>query len=435
MPAAGQYSGETDMNDFIIKGDIIYSESLTELKLCPDSYLVCTDGICRGVFERIPEEYAGLETVDDSGSLVVPGLSDLHLHAPQYSFRGMGMDLELLDWLNTYAFPEESSFKDREYAGKAYSIFAGDLEKSPTTRACIFATIHPEATMMLMEMLEKTGLRGFVGKVNMDRNSPDYYVEKSAEDSLSATVRWLRDSREQFRNFQPVITPRFTISCSDDLMNMLGLAAREFNVRVQSHLSENRSETALVKELCPWAGHYIDTYKRPGLIGGSMPSVMAHCVYSDEYELQVMRDNGVFLAHCPQCNMNLASGLAPVRRWLDMGLNVGLGTDVAGGATLSIFRTMMEAMQTSRMVWRYIDSSLKPLTMEEVFFLGTKGGGAFFGKTGSFESGYSADLLVLDESGMRHPQPLSLRQRLERFISLSSSTDIKHKYVQGRQLF
>jgi guanine deaminase len=345
------------------------------------------------------------------------------------------MDMELLSWLDTYAFPEEAKYADMDYARKAYAMFVHDLKYSPTTRCCVFATIHTPATLNLMQQMDAAGLYGYVGKVNMDRNSPDYYIEADAKQSLADTEKWLAEAAEQNLHVKPILTPRFTPSCTDALMAGLGNLSKNSSLPVQSHLSENLSEMDWVKELCPWADHYIETYKKPGLIDKEHPSVMAHCVYSDDKELRLMKENNVFLAHCPQCNMNIASGVAQVRKWLDMGLSVGLGTDVAGGASLSIFRTMMEAMQVSKLVWRLMDQNLKPLTLEEIFYLGTKGGGAFFGKVGSFEKGYAFDALVLDETNLPHPQPLTVRQRLERFIYLSENGAISHKYIAGHRLF
>lgn len=421
--------------NFILKGDICYSEDAQHLKIYPDGFLICEEGISTGVFGEIPEEYEGFQLLDYSGQLIIPGLCDLHVHAPQYAYRGLGMDMELLEWLDTYAFPEEAKYADMDYAREAYGYFVHDLKYSPTTRFCAFATIHEAATLQLMQMLEETGLRGYVGKVNMDRNSPDYYRESSPEASIKATVRWIEQAGKYCQNVKPVITPRFTPSCSDELMQELGGLASETHLRVQSHLSENLSEIEWVKELCPWSDNYMDTYVKPGLVAPGRPSLMAHCVYSDEKELQLMKDNDVFAVHCPQCNMNIASGIAPVRRWMDMGVQMGLGTDVAGGATLSIFRTMMEARQVSKLVWRLTDQSLHPLTLEEIFWMGTKGGGAFFGKVGSFEPGYEVDVLVLDEGRIPHPQTLDIRQRLERYICLSESQDIRHKFVAGKCIF
>ena len=149
---------------------------------------------------------------------------------------------------------------------------------------------------------------------------------------------------------------------------------------VQSHLSENPSEAKWVKELCPWSEFYGDAYDRFGLFGSGGPTLMAHCVYSDDKEIERIKERGVYIAHCPESNMNLSSGIAPVQRFLEGGIHVGLGSDVAAGSTENIFHAMRQAIQASKIRWRLQDSSLKPLTIEEVFYMATKGGGEFFGK-------------------------------------------------------
>lgn len=147
-----------------------------------------------------------------------------------------------------------------------------------------------------------------------------------------------------------------------------------------------------------------------------------------------MKENGVFVAHCPESNMNIASGVAPVRKFLDEGVHVGMGSDVAGGSTESIFTAMAHAIQTSKLRWRLQDESLKPLTVEEAFFMATKGGGEFFGKVGSFEPGYELDAVVLDDTRLRHPQDLDVKKRLERMIYFSDDREIRAKYVAGVQI-
>ena len=147
-----------------------------------------------------------------------------------------------------------------------------------------------------------------------------------------------------------------------------------------------------------------------------------------------MKKQGVYIAHCPQSNTNLSSGIAPVRRYLDEGLHVGLGSDVAGGTCSSILRAMADAIQVSKLYWRLIDSSMKPLTLEEAFYMGTEGGGSFFGKVGSFEKGYEFDAMILDDSNIRHPQEISTRDRLERLVYLSDDRNLVGKYVQGRKV-
>ena len=143
----------------------------------------------------------------------------------------------------------------------------------------------------------------------------------------------------------------------------------------------------------------------------------------------------MYIAHCPQSNENLTSGAAPVRLYLDENMRIGLGSDVAGGASLSIFRAMTDAIQVSKLRYRLLSEQLKPVTMEEAFFMGTKGGGSFFGNVGSFEEGYECDVLVLDESRIPHPQELTPRERLERFLYLSGDDGVEHKYVKGSKLF
>lgn len=414
---------------FVFKGDVCYSLSPREVSCTEGGYLVCVDGRSAGVFEELPERYAALPLVDCAGRLVVPGLCDIHLHAPQYAFRGLGMDLELLDWLNTHTFPEEARYADPDYAERSYDIFADDLRRSATTRAVVFGTIHVEATELLMDKLEATGLVTYVGKVNMDRNAPGDLVETSAG-SAEATRRWLEDVSGRYERTRPIITPRFTPSVSDGLMAELGALREEYDLPVQSHLSESPSEVSWVRELCPWSGCYAQTYARPGLLGEK--SVMAHCVHSTDEEVELLRATGTYVAHCPQSNAQLASGIAPVRRYLELGLSMGLGTDVAGGATLSMFRCMADAVAASKLRWRLVDQRLAPLTTQEALWLATAGGGSFFGRVGSFAEGCELDALVLDDTAIRTPRELSLWERLERYVYLAEEGGrIERKFVAG----
>ncbi len=388
---------------FILKGNIIYSKSLTELNICEHGYLVCRDGLVEGVYQTLPFKLGGNPIHDYGDRLIIPGLVDLHLHAPQYPFRGLGMDMELLEWLETNTFPEESKYKDLEYAKKAYTIFADDMRRSATTRACIFGTIHRPATLLLMDLMEKTGLATYVGKVNMDRNSPEYLCEETQESAVE-TLEWIKDVlHKKYENTRPILTPRFTPSCTDELMEELKKLQMRYCLPLHSHLSENRSEVEWVRELCPWSEFYGDAYDRFGLFGADCPTIMAHCVYSDDKEIARMKENGVFVAHCPESNINVSSGIAPVRRFLQEGLNVGIGSDVAAGKCENIFRAMTHAIQASKLRWRLVDDEQTPLTLEEVFYLATKGGGAFFGHVGSFEKGCEFDAVVLDDSRLKHP--------------------------------
>lgn len=420
---------------FIIRGNICYAETKEQLSVTDRGYLVCCKGISRGVYPVIPDEYRDLPVRDYGDRLVIPGMTDLHVHAPQYPFRGLGMDLELLDWLNTHTFPEESRYAELEYAEKAYQIFVDDLKKSASTRAVIFATIHIPATEFLMKQLDAAGLKTYVGKVNMDQNCTDTLREKDAEASLDRTAAWLRETAEKYPNTRPILTPRFAPTCSGPLLEGLGKLQKKYGLPVQSHLSENLSEIAWVQELFPWSSCYGNVYEHYGLFGKEAKTVMAHCVHSSDREVELMKRNGVYVAHCPQSNINLSSGIAPIRRYLEEGIPTGLGTDMAGGANMSMFRCMADAIGVSKLYWRLADQSRKPLTMEEAFFLATKGGGSFFGKTGSFEEGYEVDALVLDDSGIRTEKELNTKERLERYIYLAEEGgQIVGKYVAGKEL-
>ena len=148
-----------------------------------------------------------------------------------------------------------------------------------------------------------------------------------------------------------------------------------------------------------------------------------------------MRKNGVFVAHCPASNMNLTSGIAPIRKYLDWGLRIGLGSDIAGGHSESIFRAITDTIQVSKMYFRMVDEAYQPLVFSEAFYLATKGGGAFFGKVGSFEEGYEFDAVILDDSVLPHPQSLNLAERMERAVYLGlDEKNITAKYVAGEKI-
>ena len=423
------------MKNFVLKGNICYSVNRSELKVYSNSYLVCIEGKSAGIFEELPQQYKDLSLVDYENRLIIPGMIDLHIHAPQYAFRGIGMDLELMEWLQKHAFPEEAKYADLDYAHAAYSIFAKQMQKSATTRACIFATRHGKATTLLMDLLEDTGLITYVGKVNMDREAPQNLCEKDADSSVSETMEWLEDNRDKYTRTMPILTPRFLPSCTNDLLGKLQGVREEYHLPVQSHLSENPEEIAFVKSLFPDAVFYGDGHDKYGFFGRDAKTIMAHCVWSEEEEVVRMKQNGVYVAHCPASNMNLSSGIAPIKRYLNEGIKVGLGSDVAAGQTESIFRAMTDAIQVSKLYWRHVDSSCKPLTFEEAFYMATKGGGEFFGKVGSFEEGYELDAIVLDDTCIPYPQELSTRQRLERAVYLSLDLlGIHAKYVAGEKV-
>lgn len=428
-------------NSFVIKGNVCQTINQKELDLHEKSFVVCVNGISKGVFSVLPEEFKNLPIYDYGDALIFPGMVDLHVHAPQFAFRGTSMDLELMDWLNRYTFPEEEKFEDLEYAKRAYGIFVDVLKKSATTRSVIFATRHRPATELLMGMMEESGLISFVGKVNMDREASENLTEKNADISAYTTFGWINAVKDKFVKTKPILTPRFIPCCTDKLMEELREIQMAYGIPVQSHLSESKGEIDFVKNLRPKNHFYGDSYNEYDLfgknddIGADVKTVMAHCVWSTDEEVELMKRNGVFVAHCPASNMNLTSGIAPIRKYLDLGLNIGLGTDIAGGHSESIFRAITDAIQVSKMYFRMVDEKYKPLVFSEAFYLATKGGGSFFGKVGSFEEGYEFDAVIMKDSILSHPQVLSLAQRMERAVYLGlDEKNVTAKYVAGQKI-
>ena len=429
-------------NSFVLKGNICQTKNPNELDLHENAFAICVDGVCKGVFDILPQEYAQLPLHDYGDALIFPGMTDLHVHAPQFAFRGMCMDLELMDWLNRYTFPEEEKYENLEYAQKAYSMFVDALKNGATTRACIFATRHRPATELLRGLMEESGLVSYVGKVNMDREASEALTEENADISAYTTFGWINAVKDKYQHTFPILTPRFIPCCTDQLMEELRQIQMTYGIPVQSHLSESRGEIDFVKFLRPENPFYGDSYNEYDLFGinddinTQVKTVMAHCVWSTEEEVALMHKNGVFVAHCPASNMNLTSGIAPIRKYLDRGLHIGLGSDIAGGHSDSIFRAITDTIQVSKMYFRMVDESIKPLVFSEAFYLATKGGGAFFGNVGSFEEDFEFDAVVLDDSLLPHPQTLNLAERMERAVYLGLDTKkITAKYVSGRKIF
>ena len=369
---------------------------------------------------------------DYGDALIIPGMTDLHTHASQYAFRGTDMDMEMLDWLNKHAFPEEARYADERFANRAYDLFVQDLLESTTTRASIFATVHGRASLQLMEKLERSGLRCYVGKVNMDRNCPEY-LREDTQRSVHDTELFAATAAQLSRT-KPIITPRFTPSCSDELLQGLGEVAQKHGLPVQSHLSESMSEVNWVRSLSPAARDYADSYERFGLLGDT-PTIMAHCVYCTDSELERMKRKGVYIAHCPQSNANLCAGVAPVRRFLNDGMKVGLGSDVAGGASLSLLRAIADTVQVSKLRFRLFDNSLRPVTFTEAFYMATVGGGSFSGKVGTFQPGYDFDAVVLDDSSIHRFVQKQTAERLEQLVYLGGEKVTCAKYVAGEKVF
>ena len=415
----------------IYRANILFTPTPEAFKVLEHGYVVVgDDGNVVDTYQTLPEQYAHERVIDFGDRLLMPAMNDLHVHAPQYRNLGIAMDLELLPWLNTYTFPEETKYKDIGYAEKMYRRFVRDLWKMGTMRAAIFATIHPDATCLLADLLNEAGLGGMVGLVGMDRNGPDT-LSNTVEEAVEGTKRVMEHTKNM-PLISAIVTPRFIPSCTPEMMTALGELANEYKLPVQSHLSENQSEIAWVAELEPESTCYGDAYLRYNMFGQT-PTLMAHCCYTSGEEFELMRKNGVFAVHCPTSNCNLGSGIAPIRRFLSAGVPVALGSDVSAGSGFSIFRVIHYTLQMSKMKWVHGGHKEAFLSLSEAFYLATKSGGSFFGKVGSFEPGYAFDALVVDDSDLNFDD-YSIQHRLERYIYLGDDRQLTHRFCQGKEI-
>lgn len=415
----------------IYKGNIIFTKNKDNFEIIENGFIVVENGKVVNVFDFLPSEYSNIKIVDYTNKLIIPGMNDLHAHAPQFRTIGMAMSKELIPWLNDYTFPEESKYADIEYADKMYKRFIKEIWKNGTTRIAVFATVHKDSTIRLMNLFNTSGIGAFVGKVNMNINCPKSLLEDTNQSVLD-TKEILDMKIEEDSLVKPIITPRFIPSCDSELLTELGNLAIEYNVPTQSHLSENLGEINWVKELQPESKFYGDAYNRFNLFGQTK-TLMAHCVYSNDDELKLMRDNNVMAVHCPTSNLNIGSGVMPIRKFLDENVLVSLGSDISGGHDLSIFKVMVHAIQGSKLWWVNSDKELDFLKLSEAFFMATKVGGSFFGKVGSFEKDYEFDALIIDDSDLNHDN-YSLIERLERFIYIGDDRHILHRYVRGNRI-
>lgn len=413
----------------IYKAHVLFTPDRTRFEVIENGYLAVDEGKVVGVYNSLPASLQDVPVRDFGDKLLIPAMNDMHVHAPQYRNQGIAMDLELLPWLENYTFPEESKFSDTAYAERMYRRFVRDLWRFGTMRTVAFATVHKDSTRLLMQLFKEAGMSARVGKVDMNRNCPEA-LQESVEDAIRDNEALVAEFGED-ELVKPIITPRFIPTCTPELLQACGDLARKYKLPVQSHLSENRNEIAWVQELEPESRNYGDAYDRYGLFG-TTPTIMAHCVWTAGEELELMRKNQVMVAHCPTSNLNLASGMSPVRVFLNEGVPVGLGSDVSGGHDLSIFRMMVYAVQVSKV--RYCqDKSLAFLTLPEIFWIATKSAGRFFGKVGSFEPGYEFDALVIDDKELNHDN-YSLLHRLERFIYLGDDRHIVHRFCRGKEI-
>jgi len=442
----------------VLTGTIIHSKTFSEIEILTDRVVgIRQDGTISFIDElknmdQLRQNWPADVQVTEikAPKFIIPGFLDSHIHAPQYSFTGTGYDLPLLQWLEKYTFPAEECLSDQSLAEKVYSNVIDQTLSHGTTTAAYYATIDLEATKTLVRLLYEKGQRAFVGKVNMDRNSPDNYTQ-TTETSFEETkqfVRFTQEEREKraterddVADIHAILTPRFVPSCTPELLQKLGELAEQEKLFVQSHISENRDEVQWVtKDLHPDMQHYSGVYDHFGLLTNRC--VMGHGVYLSEEELQLFAKRGAGISHCPISNFALRSGIFNVRRAKSFGVKVGLGSDVSGGYSPSMIEVMRQAVIASTSIY-FQEPEHSPLSYKEVFYLATLGNAELLGmedRVGSFAPGKSFDALIVDpqqEGSSFHNYDhvaSSLSDVFQKFVFLGSSVNIREVFVQGRSV-
>ncbi|MFL5686007.1 MAG: amidohydrolase family protein [Chloroflexota bacterium] len=372
--------------------------------------------------------------------VLLPGMVDLHAHVPQLPNAGLGAGMDLLAWLERYIFPLERGFDvataDR-VAPAAWRAFAA----AGTTTAMVYGAVYEASLDATFRAAEAHGIRAIIGKVMMDRVTydstidPSTILDRTLAESARLIDRWhgADDGRLRY-----AVTPRFAVSCTADLLRESAALAASTGAYWQTHVSEDQGEIAEVARLFPDALDYVDVYDRAGGLGER--TVLAHAVHLSDRELARMVETGTHVAHCPISNLFLASGVMPLGRYLDAGLSLGLGSDVAGGPDLSIFSVMrvgFYARNARRVAGVETGPVLGPL---DWIRLGTLGGAQALGLAdaiGSLESGKEADVIAIDPAyaapipGVVDDEAEDLASRL---IFRAHSDMVRATWVRGRRL-
>ncbi len=366
---------------------------------------------------------------DHAGRLVLPGFVDTHVHSPQLDVIA-SYGSELLDWLNTYTFPAERRYADPQVAAEGAALFLDALLASGTTAAVVFPTVHKVSADALFAAAAGRGMRVIAGKVLMDRHAPDGLrddVEQAEADCRELIARWHGRDRLAF-----AVTVRFAPTSTPAQLAMAGrLCAEDPTLYMQTHVAENRDEVRWVRELFPEARSYLDVYARAGLLHAR--SVLAHGIWLDDTDRAVLREAGAQIAHSPSSNLFLGSGLFGWREAEASGAAVTLASDVGGGTSLSMLRTLADAYKVQAMAHQR-------LTAWKALHAATRGAAQALGlahEIGSFEPGRCADLCVWDwavgpVAQRRMSQATSLHERAFAWLTLGDERNLVATLVAGR---
>jgi guanine deaminase len=412
-----------------------------------DSYRYIEDGIvliadgriaamgsAEAVAPTLPPDVAVAHYPD---CLILPGFIDLHIHLPQTRIIA-SYGAQLLEWLQDYVFPAEAKFADLEHARRGARFFIDELFRNGTTTAVAYGSVHRQSVEALFMEADRRGACMIAGKVMMDRAAPPSVLDtaqSSYDDGKALIERWHRPGLSHGGRLRYAVTPRFVVTSSEAQLDVAKALLDEFpDTYLQTHLSENPGEVALVKSLFPAALNYVDIYDRHGLLGPR--ALFGHCIHLDDEERGRLSDSGSVAVFCPTSNLFLGSGLFDMARMKARGVTVGLATDVGGGTSYSMLRTAAEA-------YKVLQLQGQNLPALEALHLITRGNAAALGlqaEIGALEVGCYADIVVLDSRAtpaMAHRMAASdgdLEEELFVLMTLGDDRSVRATYVQGRRV-
>lgn len=411
-------------------------DDATSYRYEEDGGLLVADGriIAVGAYETVragvPED---VEEIDHRPHLILPGLIDTHVHFPQMQVIG-SYAANLLEWLNTYTFPEECRFVESEHATRIARHFYDELLRQGTTTAVAYCSVHKTSADAYFDEALKRGMRMIGGKVMMDRNAPQGLLdtpEMGYDETRAVIAEWHGKGRNHV-----AITPRFAITSTPAQMEMAAALAREFpDLHIQTHLSENHDEIRFTGELYPDAIDYTDVYARYGLLGPK--SLFGHCIHLSEREADAMSEAGAVAVHCPTSNLFLGSGLFPLKALSrrERPVRIAVATDIGGGTSYSMLKTLDEAYKIQQL----LGERLNPFESFYHMTLGNAEALSLSDSIGTLEAGTDADFVVLDATAtpamaLKMEVVRSLADELFLLQTLGDDRAVRETYVAGKPL-
>ncbi|WP_438349639.1 guanine deaminase [Paenibacillus sp. FA6] len=445
----------------VFQGTAFSSKSPKEVQILKDYlFFINTNGMIEQVvapedadYQMLLDAYQGKENFHRlaDGQYFLPGFVDLHVHAPQWAQAGTALDIPLHDWLNTYTFPIESKFSDLDFAQNVYQDVVSTLLANGTTTALYFATVHKEASILLAEICAEQGQRGLVGKVVMDHpdNNPEYYRDADTQTALADTEEFIIAIKELAKSTKqgvyPVVTPRFIPSCTDEALLGLGALAAKYDTYVQSHCSESDWEHSYVQER--FSKNDAFALHDFGLLRDK--SVMAHCNFLTDDDADLFAETGTAVCHCPISNAYFANSVIPIAHLHAKKVEIGLGSDISGGFSPSLFDNARQAVISSRMLEDGVNTALPAeergvpnsrITINEAFYLATAGGGESLSlPIGRLEANYAWDVQIIDTAVSSAKLPIyqtneDLHDVFQKIMYLARPENIREVWVQGEKV-